>query len=156
MKDEDHGSVVLRSHYFGLQKVFEDWRLPRDSEADEVPGLDAVVTHYRRISEKYGFSVTAPEQMINGLGYETMGRGDLAGAIKIFRYNVASYPLSANPHDSLAEALESAGQLEEARKGFAKAYEIGQKIDDPNTGVYKLHLEQVLAKQQESAGAGES
>src|SRR5215510_7611105 len=30
MADEDHGSVVLRSHYFGLRKVYEDWQAPRD------------------------------------------------------------------------------------------------------------------------------
>jgi predicted alpha/beta superfamily hydrolase len=32
MADEDHGSVVLRSHYFGLRKVYEDWRAPRPQE----------------------------------------------------------------------------------------------------------------------------
>ncbi|MCP4203619.1 MAG: hypothetical protein GY769_16995 [bacterium] len=157
MKDENHGSVVLRSHYFGLQKVFEDWQLPRDPETGEVPGgLDAVVAHYQGISEKYGFSITPPEQIINGLGYQAMGRGDLAVAIEIFRYNVAGNPHSANPHDSLAEALENDGRLEEARKGYEMAYELGQQIEDPNAGVYKRNLDRVLAKQQEGAGAGES
>src|SRR6185503_6145795 len=28
MADEDHGSVVLRSHYFGLRKVYADWQAP--------------------------------------------------------------------------------------------------------------------------------
>src|SRR5689334_23352379 len=30
MADEDHGSVVLRSHYFGLRKVYNGWLPPRD------------------------------------------------------------------------------------------------------------------------------
>ncbi|MBL0313426.1 MAG: alpha/beta hydrolase [Holophagaceae bacterium] len=28
--EENHGSVVLRTHYWGLRKVFEGWRLPAD------------------------------------------------------------------------------------------------------------------------------
>src|SRR5215217_6934179 len=30
MADEDHGSVVLRSHYFGLRKAFDGWQIPDD------------------------------------------------------------------------------------------------------------------------------
>ena len=29
MLDEDHGSIVLRSHYDAFEKIFEGWRLPR-------------------------------------------------------------------------------------------------------------------------------
>src|ERR1041385_4205075 len=36
MADEDHGSVVLRSHYFGLRKVYADWQAPRDLKSGAV------------------------------------------------------------------------------------------------------------------------
>src|SRR5215204_2658271 len=31
LDDEDHGSVVLRSHYLGMRKVFAGWQVPRDA-----------------------------------------------------------------------------------------------------------------------------
>ena len=37
MADEDHGSVVLRSHYFGLRKVYDGWQMPRDPKSGAVP-----------------------------------------------------------------------------------------------------------------------
>ena len=38
MTDEDHGSVVLRSHYVGLRKVYDGWQMPRDPESGAVAG----------------------------------------------------------------------------------------------------------------------
>ena len=32
MLDEDHGSIVLRSHYNAFEKLFDGWRLPRASK----------------------------------------------------------------------------------------------------------------------------
>ena len=52
MTDEDHGSVVLRSHYFGLRKVYEGWQMPRDPETGAVAGgLKAADEHYKWLSE---------------------------------------------------------------------------------------------------------
>ena len=48
MTDEDHGSVVLRSHYLGLRKVFEGWQMPRDPATGAVAGgLKAAATSGR-------------------------------------------------------------------------------------------------------------
>src|ERR1700752_4395642 len=38
MDDEDHGSVVLRSHYFGLRKVYDGWQGLRDPKSGAVTG----------------------------------------------------------------------------------------------------------------------
>lgn len=55
MEDEDHGSVVLRSHYDGLRKVFEGWRLPRDRKAGGYPGtLDELKKHYGQLGGHRG------------------------------------------------------------------------------------------------------
>jgi uncharacterized protein len=43
--DEDHGSVVMRSHYIGLRKVFDRWRLPVDSTGTFItPALSPVLS----------------------------------------------------------------------------------------------------------------
>ncbi len=117
MKDEDHGSVVLRSHYHGLRKTFVDWQMP----AAQVTSLTAVEAYHRKLSEKYGFTVVPAEAFINALGYQWLAAGKTDEAIAAFKQNVAWYPQSANVYDSLAEAYEKGGQLVEAQPLYEKA-----------------------------------
>src|SRR5262245_50425493 len=54
LADEDHGSVVLRSHYFGLRKVYADWQTPQDPKSGAVlGGLKGADAHYKKLSEKF-------------------------------------------------------------------------------------------------------
>ncbi len=131
MEDEDHGSVVLRSHYFGLRKVFEGWRLPRDRKAGGYAGsVEDLGKHYARLSERLGYPVPPPELVVNQVGYQHLLRKDVKGALAFFRRNVELHPDSANVHDSLGEALEAAGKPEEALASYERAVEIaGQKAD---------------------------
>ena len=69
MLDEDHGSIVLRSHYAGFEKIFEGWRLPRTRTGTFKGGFKAVEAHYARLSERLGWTITPPEATINALGY---------------------------------------------------------------------------------------
>jgi predicted alpha/beta superfamily hydrolase len=101
MDDEDHGSVVLRSHYFGLRKIYEDWRAPRDPQSGAFAGgLKGVDAHYKKLSERFGYSVPTPENLINQLGYQLLGRGQADEAIEVFKTNVERYPASANVYDT--------------------------------------------------------
>ncbi len=66
-------------------------------------------------------------------------------AIEIFERNVASFPHSANVYDSLGEAQEKAGKLEQARESYGKAHRRGQEIHDPNVGIYRQNYDRVKA-----------
>src|SRR5215204_2667796 len=49
MTDEDHGSVVLRSHYVGLRKVYDGWQAPRDPKSGALlGGLKGADAHYKK------------------------------------------------------------------------------------------------------------
>jgi uncharacterized protein len=145
--DEDHGSTVLRSHYYGLKKVFEGWRMPVDSETGNIVGtLGDLKTHYAELSERLGFAVKPVEAVVNQMGYQALQRRDRACALEFFRFNVASYPDSANVYDSLGEGLEQDGQLDVALENYRTAYEVGVKNGDPNTQIYKQHLERLSGK----------
>ncbi|MGB7923912.1 MAG: alpha/beta hydrolase-fold protein [Pyrinomonadaceae bacterium] len=147
MEDEDHGSVVLRSHYFGLRKVFAEWQMPRDPATGVIAGgLPAVEAHYAKLSQKYGFTVPVPEPLINQLGYQLLGAGKTEEAIAAFKANVERYPASANVYDSLAEAYERSGRLEMARPNYEKAYALGKENSDPNVALYKTNMERVVGK----------
>ena len=64
------------------------------------------------------------EREINDLGYEAIGRRDLATAELLFRLNVSSYPASANAHDSLGEAYWAEGNAESAGAEYRRVLEL--------------------------------
>ena len=113
MADEDHGSVVLRSHYFGLRKVFDGWQMPRDPQSGAFSGgLKGVDAHYKKLSEKFGYSVPTPENVINQLGYQLLFQAKPEEAIAVFKANVERYPGSANVFVSLADAYVRGGHID--------------------------------------------
>ncbi len=147
MPDEDHGSVVLRSHYWGLRKIFEGWRLPLDRQTRTFKGsLADIKSHYAGLTQRMGYPVDIPEQPINLVGYQFLGQREFDKAIAVFRYNLELHPTSANAHDSLGEALENQGKLAEARDACARAVELGQKSQDPLLDAFTQNLERITAR----------
>ncbi|HEV8366551.1 MAG TPA: alpha/beta hydrolase-fold protein [Pyrinomonadaceae bacterium] len=154
MADEDHGSVVLRSHYFGLRKVYEGWQAPRDPSTGAVSGgLKGAEEHYKKLSEKFGYSIPVPEQLINQLGYQFLGNGKSEEAIAVFKLNIERYPMSANVYDSLAEAYERGGRIDLAEPLYDKARVLGQQNNDPNAALFKANYERASAKLKETQAA---
>ncbi len=154
---ENHGSVVLPSHYAAFRMIFDGWSIPADPETEQLLGsLDDVKKRYANLSERFGFTVTPPEGPVNRLGYQALVRKNLPLALAFFRYNASTYPESPNVHDSLGDALEASGQLDEALASFSRAAELGQKSADPNAKVFKANADRVrvrLATQPSGAPA---
>ncbi|MBA3514875.1 MAG: hypothetical protein H0T77_10910 [Pyrinomonadaceae bacterium] len=147
MTDEDHGSVVLRSHYFGLRKVYNGWQMPRDPDTGAVAGgLKGVEDHYKNLSTKFGFAIPVPENLMNQVGYQLLFGDKPDEAIAAFKSNVERYPASANVYESLAEAYERGGRLDLAAPLYEKASSLGQQNKDPNVGIYKANFERVSTK----------
>ncbi len=153
MEDEDHGSVVLRSHYQGFRKIFEHWQMPvAGGDATELSWA-AVEAHYKKLSAGFGYTINPPEALVNQLGYQLMGKGWLGEAINVFKINVEHYPQSANVYDSLAEAYEKSGKLELAKPNYEKAAQLGERNNDPNLPVYKTNFERVVEALKKSGKA---
>ena len=150
MADEDHGSVVLRSHYYGLRKVFDGWQAPRDPNGAISGGLKGADEHYKKLSAKFGYTIPTPENLINQIGYRLIFDGKPEEAIAVFKTNIERYPASANPYDSLAEAYERGGRLDLAEPLYDKARTLGEQNNDPATPVYKTNYERVHAKLKET------
>ena len=150
MEDEDHGSVVLRSHYDGLRKVFEGWQM-----TGEVASLDQVETHYKDLSAKFNYSILPPEAMMNQFGYQMMARGKMDEAVAIFKTNIKNYSQSANVYDSLGECYEKHGKLDLAKSNYEKAVQVGAQTNDPNLQLFKTNFDrvnEVLRKSTEAKG----
>jgi predicted alpha/beta superfamily hydrolase len=149
MDDEDHGTVVLRSHYAALRKIYEGWQPARDPNGTISGSLKGAEEHYKKLSEKFGYAVPVPENLVNQIGYRLLADNKPEEAIAVFKSNVERYPNSANVYDSLAEAYERGGQLDLAEPLYDKARVLGQQNNDPNTSVYKANYERVHAKLKE-------
>jgi predicted alpha/beta superfamily hydrolase len=149
--DEDHGSVVLRSHYFGLRKVYEGWQGPRDMKSGAVlGGLQGAEAHYKKLSDKFGYPIPVPENLINQMGYQFLADGKPDEAIAVFKANVERYPASANVYDSLAEGYERQGRIDLAVPLYDKAWTLGQQNNDPNASVFKANYERAQTKLKET------
>jgi len=154
MKDEDHGSVVMRSHYMGLRKIYDGWQVERDPQTGAFAGdLTAADAHYKWLSQKFGYTIPTPENLINQLGYQSLLGGKSDDAIAIFKTNVERYPDSANVYDSLAEAYEKSGRIDLAAPLYEKAQSIGQQTSDPNLAIYKLNFDRASEKLKQSEAA---
>jgi predicted alpha/beta superfamily hydrolase len=150
LEDEDHGSTVLRSHYAGLRKIFDGWRVP---DAVAASGLNAVEEHYKKLSAKFGDAVLPPEALMNQLGYQLFAAGKRDEAISAFKLNVERYPSSANVYDSLAEAYEKTGKLDLARTNYERAVQLGTQNNAPILHVYKTNFDRVNDALKKSAEA---
>jgi tetratricopeptide (TPR) repeat protein len=135
--------VVLRSHYFGLRKVYEGWQPPNDALTG---GLKSVDAHYKKLSDRFGYSIPTPENLINRLGYQFLNGDKPDDAIAVFKANVERYPNSANVYDSLAEAYERGGKIDLAEPLYDKARLLSEQNKDPNAAIYKGNYERAHAK----------
>jgi tetratricopeptide (TPR) repeat protein len=140
MEEENHGSIPYISLFNGLRFVFDDYNLPREKIAE---GLNTIDKHYKAISEKYGFEIKTPENIINDLGYRYLQNKDIDKAIEVFKENVKRYPGSANVYDSLGEAYENNNQLDLAKENYQLAVGLGEKNNDRNLAIFIKNLERV-------------
>ena len=151
-EDEDHGSVVLRSHYAGLRKAFDGWQFPRDPNTGAVAGgLKGVEEHYQKLSSRLGYTIQVPEALMNQVGYQLLGQNNMEEAVAAFKLNVERYPASANVYDSLAEAYERGGKLELALPNYEKAHTLGLKNNDPAVNIFKTNFDRVAALVKQAA-----
>jgi predicted alpha/beta superfamily hydrolase len=146
MKNESHISIPHKSVYDGLELLYKDWAI-----TDEVAlkGLDSVLDHYRRLTDRFGYTVSPSEYYLNYLGYRFLRYPDKKEALDIFKYNVKLYPNSANVYDSYGEGLEQDGQLEKALENYQIAYTKGQQNSDPNENIFKQNYERLKSQLEE-------
>lgn len=142
--DEDHGSVVLPTHYAGLRKVFAPFHFVLGPPTDDPKKLYARARdHYAKASARVGFALPIPEQTANIIGYRLLQAGHVPEALEVFRANAETWPESANVYDSLGEAQERAGALDQALISYRRAAAIGKTTGDPNLAVYERNAERV-------------
>ncbi len=122
--NDDHGSVPLIAEYDALRFIFNKYRFKLTFKDFTNPKADIVKkfeTHYQEVSKMFGYKLSPPENMINGLGYEFLQRKQYAKAEGLFKINVANYPDSYNVYDSYGDYFLAIGDKPKAIEYLKKA-----------------------------------
>lgn len=142
--DESHGSVVLRSHLYGLKAIFDGWVL--DEQVDSLQALKQHVTHW---SKRLGYAYEPPEQRLNLLGYRLLQAEKTEQAVEVFTRTEQRFPKSANVYDSLGDGLFAADRIAEALESYRKAEALAAEQAHPFLETCRANVkkaEQRLAK----------
>lgn len=126
IQDADHFSSVIPAIHRGLESLFPRWRGYPLARQGDVTGL---FRHYQDHSERLGFSVAIPEQMLNVACYAALRQERLEEALKAARRNAACYPGSSNAFDTLGEVLQHLGKDAESAKAYAQAAALAQQAE---------------------------
>jgi predicted negative regulator of RcsB-dependent stress response len=70
------------------------------------------------------------EDIINDLGYQYLNQDKVNMAVAVFRYNVKTYPGSANAYDSLGEACLKQGDKKQAAENYKKSLQLNPANDN--------------------------
>jgi tetratricopeptide (TPR) repeat protein len=112
--------------------------------AEMMPGEAAGRLVDEALREALDAGITS-ESGINNRGYEYLNEGSIDMAVAVFEFNARAFPQSANPHDSLGEALERAGRLREAEEAYARAVELSDQADEDHA-TFRKNLDRVREK----------
>lgn len=126
--EESRRSVLYPATYWGLQQLFDFWRVPAEIQTQ---GLIAHFNFFKHVSKRMGYSVAIPEATAIELGHRLIEKGDTDEALSVLGFNTALYPTSANALTSLAEAYEIAGEPSLALHYYLQALEVACQNDEP-------------------------
>ncbi|MBZ0183335.1 MAG: hypothetical protein K8F60_12835 [Melioribacteraceae bacterium] len=138
--DETHGSVTLLAQIDALRELFKGYRLHDDLL---VNGLEFAEKHFQEVSKRLGYDIQIPEDILNNFGYEELNKGNIQEAIKVFKHNIKENPNSADAFDSITDAYETAGMLNEATASIEKAVKLATKFNNPNREYIINHAKKI-------------
>ena len=141
--DETHVSVTLLAHIDALRQLYAGYRLHDDLL---VNGFNFAEKHFEEFSDKVGYSIPVPEDVINNFGYEALNNGNIQEAMDFFKRNIDLNPNSANAFDSMADAYEEAGMWDDALKSSERAVELANKYGDPGLSNFIKHSNRIKEK----------
>jgi len=121
MNEEDHGSVPLRSTYYGLEKIFEGWNLHDPISLYVAGGLVAIDRHFERASERFGYERSASNRILGQVGSKALEEKNAFDADAVYSRIVERLPNSAPAHHGLGEAHAMMGHREIAIEHYQHA-----------------------------------
>ena len=125
--EDDHGSVPFIAGYDAMRYIFAAHRLKIGAEDVFTPTINVakkIETHYRELSNVFGYEKKPAEDYLNNMGYQLMQMNLLDKAEDFFALNVTYYPDRFNVYDSLGDVYVAKGDKEKVVQNFKKALAI--------------------------------
>ena len=143
--DDSHGTVPLITEYDGLRFMFDYYNFmgffrTLDKDITDDSAIAVFKDHYRFLSEKMGYAILPPEDLVNQMGYGFLQQNQPAKSYAFFKMNTENYPKSGNTFDSLGDYYSAAGDRDKAIEAYAKCLTLW---DNPDT---RKKLEEQKAK----------
>jgi predicted alpha/beta superfamily hydrolase len=118
LPNDRHNSSPVRSVLGGLSHLFSAWTYLGEDNAD------ALIDHYQRLSNDFGFECRPEVGNIASRGRSLIRKGDVAEAIRVFEYNARIHPEAAETHEALGSAYRTAGNIQMAIAAYERALEL--------------------------------
>jgi tetratricopeptide (TPR) repeat protein len=101
-------------------------------------GIASAIGCYQDLKVRSPTEFDFSESELNSFGYLLLYRDEVDDAIEIFRLNVAAYPDAWNTHDSLGEALMTAGHVAPAIESYRKSVALNPRNEFGIAQIEKL------------------
>lgn len=148
--DKSGYAATLPALLAGLDLVFpaSDWDVPYRTFLKEETGgtVAAAKAYFDGLTRRYGFQALPKgdrfynRNRLSYLGHYLLNEGRTEDALDVFRYWRSQYPGSANACDSMAAALEAAGQKEAAHEMRQKAIELARQNGDFRLDIFEANM----------------
>jgi predicted alpha/beta superfamily hydrolase len=120
--NESHTSVGFVGLLQSLRHLYANWTLEEEWWS---LGPERVQTHFRKLSERFGYAVPIPEADLVGHALHGLVRHEAPDeAILLLELCVKLYPESADALEGLGEAYESKADSSRAKQYYVKALEV--------------------------------
>jgi predicted alpha/beta superfamily hydrolase len=146
-EQETHGTTALIGQTHAYRYLYKSLQCPEDIIAR---GLPAISEFFETQSKKYGYEIKPTYRAINRAGYIALNKKDFTNAIKLFEINVKNYPHKADAYDSLADGLETSGQLNKALNMRNMAIE-KSLVENVENNAYKTRKANLVTLIKENA-----
>ena len=130
-ENDDHGSVPLIAEYDALRFLFSWYQLKGvndffapDSKAPAEDLIEMIRSHYKNISENFGYEVRPPQEFINGLGQAFMYEKKYDTSYALLNWNIETYPDNAEAYSAMGDYYMAQSDTTNAIKNFKKTLEI--------------------------------
>lgn len=109
MPEEHHGSVALRSTYYGLESIFNGWSTHNALETYQIGGVDAVRRQYREGGQRFGYNRTLSNISLLQIANQLINLTELDDATRLVTEELDVTPPSYFLN-LLADKYEEAGE----------------------------------------------
>lgn len=133
-ENDDHGSVPLITEYDAFRYIFSWYKLNEvndfyleNSKLNTEEVVNLINSHYKKISEKFGYEVIPPERYINSIGNGFMYNDMPKKAYALLNLNLQNFPKSPDAYESMGDYYLFQSDTLNAIKTFKAGLEVGEK-----------------------------